>query len=141
MVKIDTNLYDYPVSITDEEFEEITGIHLLTELIKESGVKIWLESCHESVYNRIYQIGGKTFKDRLISEHIDTLKPVIIRSLCAQLQYMLDSNGDFGKTDGSSTNADGTLILTDNEQLRKKILAPKVVDILTSARPNLLYGE
>ena len=54
---------------------------------------------------------------------------------------MLDANGDYGVTDGSNTNADGQLVVANPEQIASKILAPKVVEILKGARPNLLMGD
>ena len=143
MVTINKDLYDFPVTITDEDFTNATGINLKNELGVEQDVEVqkWLNVAHDSVYNRIYRIGGKTFKNRIINAHIDYLTKPIKRAIIAQLEYMLDANGDYGVTDGSSTNADGQLIITNPEQIANKILAPKVVEILKSARPNLLMGD
>lgn len=143
MVGINNKLYDFPVVITGEDFINVTGINLKNELGVEQDVEVqkWLNAAHESVYNRIYRIGGKTLKDRIINSHIEYLVKPIKRAIIAQLEYMLDANGDYGVTDGSSTNADGQLIIVNPEQIASKILAPKVVEILKGARPNLLMGD
>ena len=143
MVTVDKEFYNFPVTITDQDFINATGINLKEELHVEQDVEVrkWLNAAHESVYNRIYRVGGKTFKDRIINAHIDYLTKPIKRAIIAQLEYMLDANGDYGVTDGSSTNADGQLIIANPEQIASKILAPKVVEILKGARPNLLMGD
>ena len=143
MVEVNKKLFNYPVSVSDEFFNEITGINLRDELNPEQDTIIqdWLNSAHESVYNRIYKIGGKTFKDNIIRNNIDKLEKVIQRCIILQLKYMLESNGDYGIIDGSNTNSDGQLVLTKNDDILDKVLAPKVVEVLKSARPNLLMGE
>lgn len=143
MVKINNKLFNYPVTITDEDFEKSTGINLQKELAVEKVVELedWLVSAHECVYNRIYSVGGQTLKNRVINAFKEVLEKTIKRCLIVQLQYMLDSNGDYGKVDGSYTDANGNLNLIDNDVLKKKILAPKVEEILKSVRPNLLIGE
>jgi hypothetical protein len=143
MIEIDSTLYDYPVTLNDEEFKSATGIDLKTELGAEQDVEArdWLNAAHENVYNRIYKIGGKSLKDGIIVDYIDYLQKPIKRCLIAELKYMLNANGDYGVADGSNVNADGQLVVVDKERIIPKILAPKVVEILKSARPNLLMGE
>lgn len=138
-----SEIYDYPVTITDEDFEKYTGVSLKTELNNESETIIqdWLNCAHENIYNEIYKIGGSEFKNRLIKNNLATLKNTIIKCLCVELKYMLDANGDYGSYDGSNTSADGVLNIVPNDSLRAKILAPKVKDILKSARPNLILGD
>lgn len=143
MIEIDSTLYDYPVTLNSEEFENATGIVLKNELGCEQDIEVrdWLNAAHENVYNRIYRVGGKTLKDRIINDYIDYLSKPIKRCLVAQLKYMLNANGDYGVVDGSNVNADGSLNVVEKERVVPKILAPKVVEILKSARPNLLMGE
>lgn len=143
MIEIDSTLYDYPVTLNSEEFENATGIVLKNELGCEQDIEVrdWLNAAHENVYNRIYRVGGKTLKDRIINDYIDYLSKPIKRCLVAQLKYMLNANGDYGVVDGSNVNADGSLNVVEKERVIPKILAPKVVEILKSARPNLLMGE
>ena len=143
MIEIDSTLYDYPVTLNSDEFEKTTGINLKNELGCEQDIEVrdWLNAAHENVYNRIYKVGGKTLKDRIIIDYIDYLQKPIKRCLIAQLKYMLNANGDYGVVDGSNVNADGTLNVVEKERVIPKILAPKVVEILKSARPNLLMGE
>ena len=143
MIEIDSTLYDYPVTLNSDEFEKTTGVNLKNELGCEQDIEVrdWLNAAHENVYNRIYKVGGKTLKDRIIVDYIDYLSKPIKRCLVAQLKYMLNANGDYGVVDGSNVNADGTLNVVEKERVIPKILAPKVVEILKSARPNLLMGE
>lgn len=143
MIEIDSTYYNYPVTLNDEEFANATGINLKNELGCEQDIEArdWLNAAHENVYNRIYRVGGKTLKDRIINDYIDYLSKPIKRCLIAQLKYMLNANGDYGVVDGSNVNADGTLNVVEKERVIPKILAPKVVEILKSARPNLLMGE
>ena len=143
MVTINKDLFDFPVTISDDEFKNATGINLKEELGVEQDVEVqkWLNAAHDSVYNRIYRVGGKTFKDRIIKGHIDYLTKPIKRAIIAQLEYMLDANDDYGVVDGSNTNADGQLVVANPEQIASKIIAPKVVEILKGARPNLLMGD
>ena len=143
MIEIDSTLYDYPVTLNSDEFENATGIVLKNELGCEQDIEVrdWLNAAHENVYNRIYRVGGKTLKDRIINDYIDYLSKPIKRCLVAQLKYMLNANGDYGVVDGSNVNADGSLNVVEKERVMPKILAPKVVEILKSARPNLLMGE
>lgn len=143
MIEIDSTLYDYPVTLNSEEFKKATGIDLKNELGCEQDIEVrdWLNAAHENVYNRIYRVGGKTLKDRIINDYIDYLSKPIKRCLVAQLKYMLNANGDYGVVDGSNVNADGSLNVVEKERVIPKILAPKVVEILKSARPNLLMGE
>lgn len=143
MITINKNLYDYPVTITDYDFQTATGIELKIELGVEQNVEVekWLNAAHENVYNRIYRIGGKTLKDRIINSHLEYLTRPLKRCLIAQIEYMLDANGDYGVVDGSNTNADGQLNIVNGEILKSKIVAPKVIEILKAARPNLLMGE
>ena len=143
MVTINKDLFDFPVTISDEEFKSATGLDLKEELSVEQDVEVqkWLNAAHDSVYNRIYRVGGKTFKNRIINAHIEYLTKPIKRAVIAQLEYMLDANGDYGVTDGSNTNTDGQLVVANPEQIASKILAPKVVEILKGARPNLLMGD
>lgn len=143
MVEISKELYNYPVTITDDDFLQATGINLKEELGFEQEVQVqdWLNAAHENVYNEIYKIGGKTLKDRIINNYIEYLTNVLKRCLIAELKYMLDANGDYGVVDGSNVNADGQLIVVPREQIAPKILAPKVIEILKAARPNLLMGS
>lgn len=143
MITINNLLYDYPVTITDEDFEEATSINLKNELgvTQDIEAQDWLNAAHENVYNKIYKIGGKTLKDKLINNYIDYLQKPLKRCLIVQLKYMLDANGDYGAVDGSHVNADGQLVVMDKNQIIPKIVAPKVVEILKAARPNLLLGD
>lgn len=143
MIKINDELYDYPVTLTDEEFNNATGLVLKDELNAEQDIEVqdWLNAAHENVYNEIYKVGGKTIKDTLINNYLAYLTKPIKRAIIAQIKYMLDANGDYGTTDGSNTNADGQLIVVNNEVIKSKIVAPKVIEILKSAKPNLLMGS
>ena len=143
MIEINQDLYNYPVTINDYEFLTATGIDLKNELQLEQEIEVrdWLNAAHENLYNRIYRTGGKTLKDRIIVAYKETLTKPIKRALIAQLKYMLDANGDYGVVDGSNTNADGQLVLVNSELIANKIVAPKAIEILKSAKPNLLLGE
>ena len=143
MITINNLLYDYPVTITDEDFENATGTNLKNELgvTQDIEVQDWLNAAHENIYNKIYKIGGKTLKDSLINNYIAYLEKPLKRCLIVELKYMLGANGDYGVVDGSHVSADGQLVVVDKKQIIPKIVAPKVIEILKAAKPNLLLGD
>jgi len=141
MVEV-SEFLNYPITITDEEFEKATSISIKEELDANENVTIrdWLDAAHESVYNLIYSVGGKDFKDRLIKNNIEKLEPVLKRAICTQIKYMLDANGDYGSADVSSSTADGQATIVSNKIIAEKVAAPKLYSILSSVIPNLVLG-
>lgn len=141
MVEV-SEFLNYPITITDEEFEKATSISIKEELDADEKVTIrdWLDAAHESVYNLIYSVGGKDFKDRLIKNNIEKLEPVLKRAICTQIKYMLDANGDYGSADVSSSTADGQTTIVSNKIIAEKVAAPKLYSILSSVIPNLVLG-
>lgn len=143
MVKVSEFFDDLPVKIDSDDYKKITGI-ALDEKVKhntELDLVNFLDRVHENLYyGLIYTTGGKTLKDNMITKHIIQLEKPIKLSLVAQANYMLNSGGDYGTEDGSSTNADGTLNIVDPESIKAKLIAPKVYSILRNTRPNLILG-
>lgn len=144
-IKVSKLYEDLPVTITDVEFYDFTGIDLNEELntggVDDRVVIDFLNSAHESVYySCIYKVGGKRLKDNVILGNLETLTKPLKMALSCQLKYMLDSGGDYGVVDGSSISAEGELKLTVNNDIKNKIIAPKVFEILNNSRPNLIMG-
>lgn len=145
MVKVSDLYEDLPVTLNSDDFERYTGIKLEDELetTGESNkiVSAFLDKAHESLYyGLIYKVAGKTIKDRIIHNYITELEKPLKMCIKAQLEYMLEAGGDYGLVDGSNTNSDGLVNITNKDIIASKIIAPKVYDILRSTRPNLISG-
>jgi len=131
-----------PITVTESDYTSYTGNNLREHIVtyNDAMVDRFLDQAHETVYNLIYSVGGDSFKVKLITANRDKLLNPIRRALVCQIDYMVEAGGDYGATDGSNITPDGTLNLRPAEELQRKILAPKIKDILRSARPNVIAG-
>lgn len=139
------SIYDYPITITEAEFRNNTGIDLAQELEgKDSArkVKNFLNQVHRIVYDDlIYSVGVKAIKKLIIEKYADNLKNEVKKALIAQGEYLLE-NGDISLWNGTVVAANGTVAVTDSGVIAQKLVPLTVINILRATEPNLLYmGE
>ena len=94
MAKV-SNLYDFPVTITSEEFEENTMYSLEKDLAGDNGKKVvnFLNTLHSHIYDfLIHNTGRADIKDRIIEQYRSELEKPIKRALILQGKYLLENN-------------------------------------------------
>lgn len=138
-----SDLYDYPLTITSEEFEEYTGRNLSTELIGDSDRKVvnFLNTLHSHVYDfLIHNTGRADIKDRIIVKYAETLTKPIKRALILQGLYLLENMADIGLHNGVIFTAENGADIKDTQDIIQKILCPEVINLLSGTQPNILYA-
>lgn len=137
-----SDLYDYPLTITSEEFEEYTGRNLTAELAGDSDRKVvnFLNTLHSHVYDfLIYNTGRRDIKDRIIEKYADELTKPIKRALVTQGKYLLE-NEDISLWNGIVATVEGGADVKDTQDIVQKILCPAVINLLAGTQPNILYA-
>lgn len=140
-----TSLYNYPITLTSEEFVNNTGLDLYKELEGDDGerkVVNFLNTIHALVYDDlIFSVGVKTVKMLMLEYFKTDLEKDVKKALLAQGLYLLE-NSDISLWNGAVVAANGTVQVAESRLLYQKIIAPAAVGILMSTNPNLLYmGE
>lgn len=141
-----SDLYDYPVVISDEDFKNYTGYDLLQDIEaaeRRNVLREFIDSIHAHVYDGlIYNCGAsREIQSRIIERYRDRLEKPIKRALLQQGIYMLE-NGDISEWNGTTLLSGGQTDVKDSATIQRKIIAPKAVAALKSVQPNLLYwGE
>lgn len=142
-----SDLYNYPVTISDVDFRNYTGYDLqaVLENVDKSAnvVQEFIDAVHSIVYDSlIYATGGKTLKDAMLAEYGESnsarLDNAVKRALLAQGVYMIE-NGDVSTWSGVSIGAGGQADVKDSRALLPKIVCPRTVEILLNCEPSLLY--
>lgn len=137
-----SDLYDYPLTITSDEFEEHTGHNLAAELAGDSDRKIvnFLNTLHSHVYDfLVYNTGRHDIKDRIIEKYADELAKPVKRALVTQGKYLLE-NEDIGLWNGIVATVEGGVDVKDTQDIVQKILCPQVINLLAGTQPNILYA-
>jgi len=136
-----SDLYsDLPVTITDDDFLQYRGIDLDRELEGDTKEKItqFLDTVHEHVYNFIiFATGDKRHKVALIKK-FDGVQRVVKIALLTQAAFLI-SNGNIEMWNGVLRSVNGVDI-KDNNTITEKIIAPSVINILSSEKPNILFA-
>ena len=140
-----SGLYNYPITLTSDEFLNNTGKDLYQELEgddAERKVVNFLNTIHSLVYdNLIFSVGPKTVKIFILEKFKTDLQNDVKKALIAQGNYLLE-NGDISLWNGTVVAANGTVQVQDSKLLYQKIIAPMAVNILLDTSPNVLYmGE
>ena len=129
-----------PVTINDEDVETFKGKKLEDELEGDSNEKIkqFLDTVHEQVYNFIiFVTGDKRIKIAIIEKYADVQRAVKI-ALLTQAAYLL-GNGNIEMWNGVLRSVNGVEI-KDNNSIVEKIIAPTIINILSSEKPNILFA-
>lgn len=141
MAKV-SDLYDYPLTITSEEFEEHSGHNLAAELAGDNDRKIvnFLNTLHSHMYDfLIYNTGKRDIKDRIIKKYDMELAKPLKRALIAQGKYLIE-NEDIGLWNGIVATVEGGVDVKDTQDIVQKILCPAVINLLAGTQPNILYA-
>lgn len=142
-----SDLYNYPVTISDVDFRNYTGYDLqaVLENVEKSAnvVQEFIDAVHSIVYDSlIYATGGKQLKDAILTEYGASnavrLDNVVKRALLAQGVYMIE-NGDVSTWSGITLTAGGQADVKDSRALLPKMVCPRTVEILLNSEPSLLY--
>ncbi len=132
---------DMPVKITDEDCKKYRGINLETELDGDSKEKItqFLDTVHQHVYDfLIFSTGDRRWKIKIIEKYKAEVEKTLKMALLVQAAYLL-SNGNIELFNGVIKTVNGADI-KDNTQINEKIIAPSIVNMLASTKPNLLFA-
>ena len=132
---------DMPVKITDEDCKKYRGIDLETELDGDSKEKITqvLDTVHQHVYDfLIFSTGDRRWKIKIIEKYKAEVEKTLKMALLVQAAYLL-SNGNIELFNGVIKTVNGADI-KDNTQINEKIIAPSIVNMLASTKPNLLFA-
>jgi hypothetical protein len=132
---------DMPVKITDEDCKKYRGIDLETELDGDSKEKItqFLDTVHQHVYDfLIFSTGDRRWKIKIIEKYKAEVEKTLKMALLVQAAYLL-SNGNIELFNGVIKTVNGADI-KDNTQINEKIIAPSIVNMLASTKPNLLFA-
>lgn len=132
---------DLPVKITDEDCKTLRGLDLDKELEGSSKEKItqFLDTVHEHIYDfLIFATGDKRWKLRIIEKYKADVEKPLKTALLVQAAYLI-SNGNIEMWNGIVKTVNGVDI-KENNQINEKIIAPSVVNILSSCKPNLLFA-
>lgn len=140
-----SELYEYPVTVTDVDFKNNTAydLHRDLENVEKNAnavVREFLNTVHMQIYDGlIYQFGTQSVKKRIIDKYKSELEKPIKKALIAQGVYLIE-NGDPATWSGITMNSNGVADVKDTRTVLEKMLCPRAVDILKTAQPNLLYG-
>ncbi len=132
---------DLPVKITDEDCLKYKGINLDEELEGNSNEKItqFLDTVHQHIYDfLIFVTGDKRWKIKIIEKYRADVEKTLKMALLVQASYLLN-NGNIELFNGVVKTVNGTDI-KENSQINEKIIAPSIVNMLSSTKPNLLFA-
>ncbi len=132
---------DLPVKITDEDCKKYKGIDLEEELEGNSKEKItqFLDTVHQHIYDfLIFVTGDKRWKIKIIEKYRADVEKTLKMALLVQASYLLN-NGNIELFNGVVKTVNGTDI-KENSQINEKIIAPTIVNMLSSTKPNLLFA-
>lgn len=132
---------DMPVKITDEDCKKFRGLDLDKEIEGNSKEKItqFLDTVHSHIYDfLIFTTGDKRWKIKIIEKYKDEVEKPLKMALLVQAAYLI-SNGNIEMWNGIVKTVNGVDI-KENIQFNEKIIAPSVINILSSCKPNLLFA-
>ena len=132
---------DMPVKITDEDCKNLRGLDLDKEIEGNSKEKItqFLDTVHSHIYDfLIFTTGDKRWKIKIIEKYKDEVEKPLKMALLVQAAYLI-SNGNIEMWNGIVKTVNGVDI-KENIQFNEKIIAPSVINILSSCKPNLLFA-
>lgn len=132
---------DMPVKITDEDCKKLRGLDLDKEIEGNSKEKItqFLDTVHSHIYDfLIFTTGDKRWKIKIIEKYKDEVEKPLKMALLVQAAYLI-SNGNIEMWNGIVKTVNGVDI-KENIQFNEKIIAPSVINILSSCKPNLLFA-
>lgn len=132
---------DLPVKITDEDCLKYRGINLDKELEGDSKEKItqFLDTVHQHIYDfLIFTTGDRRWKIKIIEKFKEDVEKTLKMALLVQAAYLLN-NGNIELFNGVIKTVGGVDI-KDNTQINEKIIAPSIVNMLSSTKPNLLFA-
>ena len=129
---------DMPVKITDEDCKKLRGLDLDKEIEGNSKEKItqFLDTVHSHIYDfLIFTTGDKRWKIKIIEKYKNEVEKPLKMALLVQAAYLI-SNGNIEMWNGIVKTVNGVDI-KENIQFNEKIIAPSVINILSSCKPNL----
>lgn len=132
---------DMPVKITDEDCKKLRGLDLDKEIEGNSKEKItqFLDTVHSHIYDfLIFTTGDKRWKIKIIEKYKNEVEKPLKMALLVQAAYLI-SNGNIEMWNGIVKTVNGVDI-KENIQFNEKIIAPSVINILSSCKPNLLFA-
>lgn len=132
---------DMPVKITDEDCKNLRGLDLNKEIEGNSKEKItqFLDTVHSHIYDfLIFTTGDKRWKIKIIEKYKAEVEKSLKMALLVQAAYLI-SNGNIEMWNGIVKTVNGVDI-KENIQFNEKIIAPSVINILSSCKPNLLFA-
>lgn len=134
---------DYPITLTEEELRNNTGINLASKLKgDDEKIKInnFLNSVHSAVYDYlIYTTGDRLMKDRIINKYKEQLEKPIKRALLCQARYLISNQTNIAMWNGVVKTVNGIDVKSVSEILTR-IIAPEVYNLLGATVPNILYS-
>jgi len=137
-----SNFYeDLPVKITSEDCEKYGGLDLYRDIVGDSNEKIstFLDTVHSHIYDfLIYSTGDRKIKNDIIEKFIEELEKPIKRALIVQAQYLI-SNNNIELFNGVVKTVNGVDV-KDTADIIQKVLAPTIINILGSTKPNILFA-
>lgn len=132
---------DMPVKITDEDCKKLRGLDLDKEIEGNSKEKItqFLDTVHSHIYDfLIFTTGDRRWKIKIIEKYKTEVEKPLKMALLVQASYLI-SNGNIEMWNGIVKTVNGVDI-KENIQFNEKIIAPSVINILSSCKPNLLFA-
>lgn len=141
-VKTVSFLYeDMPVKITSDDCLKYKGLNLEQEIVGSSNEKIstFLDTVHSHIYDfLIFTTGDKRWKMRVIEKYKADVEKTLKMALLVQASYLI-SNGNIEMFNGVVKSVNGVDV-KENTVINEKIIAPSIVNILSSCKPNLLFA-
>ena len=132
---------DYPVTVNSKDFSDYVGLDLFMEIHGEleNRVTFFLDTVHRQIYDfLIYNVGERDIKDRLINEYKQDLEKSLKKALLLQGQYLLQ-NDNIELFNGVIKTANG-LEFKEVAETVTRVIAPSVINILESTKPNILFA-
>lgn len=132
---------DLPVTINSEDCKTYGGLDLDVEIEGQTNEKVsnFLDTVHSHIFDfLIYSTGDRRIKNAIIEKYRSELEKPIKRALITQAKYLINSgnielfNGVIKTVNGVDVKATADII--------EKVLAPTIINILGSTKPNILFA-
>ncbi|GEM_PF-2178331 len=140
MVTVSDLYINLPVTITSDDVEKYNGVVLENEIAGDSNQKvaIFLDTVHSVIFDfLIYSTGEKSIKNAIIEKY-PQVQTAIKKALLKQVSYLLES-GNIELYNGLVKSVGNVAVVATSDVI-EKIVAPSVINVLSSEKPNILFS-
>lgn len=140
MVTVSDLYINLPVTITSDDVEKYNGVVLENEIAGDNNQKvaIFLDTVHSVIFDfLIYSTGEKSIKNAIIEKY-PQVQTAIKKALLKQVSYLLES-GNIELYNGLVKSVGNVAVVATSDVI-EKIVAPSVINVLSSEKPNILFS-